>query len=69
VLIDAERANYSISWMCLILGVARSSFYQWRQQASSVTATAARRAELAVLVTEVFNEFRPRMAAVGLRGS
>lgn len=57
-MIDVEKANYPISWMCSILGVARSSFYEWRRQASTVTATAARRAELAALIAEVFTEFR-----------
>ena len=57
-MIDAEKANYLISWMCLILGVPRSSFYQWRRQSASMTATAARRAELAALIAEVFTEFR-----------
>lgn len=57
-MIDAEKANYPIAWMCSILGVARSSFYDWRRQASTVTATAARRAELAVMIAGVFEEFR-----------
>ncbi len=29
-LIDAEKANYSIVWMCQMVGVARLSFYAWR---------------------------------------
>jgi putative transposase len=28
-LIEAEKANYPITWMCRQLGVARSSFYAW----------------------------------------
>jgi putative transposase len=55
-LIDVEKANYPIAWMCSMLHVPRSSFYQWRSRA--VTATAVRRAELAVLIEEVFVEFR-----------
>jgi len=55
-LIEAEKANYRIGWMCQILGVARSSFYQWRHGATC--ATAQRRAELAVLVGQVFAEYR-----------
>jgi len=57
-LIEAEKACYPIAWMCSILGVARSTFYDWRRQVATVTATAARRAELAVEVGAVFAEFQ-----------
>lgn len=56
--IDAEKANYPIAWMCRQLGVPRSSFYAWRQQADTTTATAARRQVLAELVAEVFDDSR-----------
>jgi putative transposase len=56
--IDAEKANYPIAWMCRQLGVPRSSFYAWRAQAEHVTATAARRRVLAELVVEVFHDSR-----------
>ena len=55
-MIDAEKANYKIAWMCLLLGVPRSSFYAWRNRAE--TATAARRRELAVLVKAAFGAGR-----------
>ncbi len=55
-LIEAEKANYKIIWMCILLGVARSSFYAWRARIESPSA--ARRRELAGLVTELFDEFR-----------
>ena len=29
-LIEAEKANYPIAWMCRQLAVPRSSFYAWR---------------------------------------
>jgi transposase InsO family protein len=43
--------------MCRLLGVPRSTFYDWARRAGVVTATAERRALLAVAVMEVFDEF------------
>ena len=51
-MIDAEKANYKIAWMCALLSVPRSSFYAWRNRAE--TATAARRRQLAGHVRRVF---------------
>jgi len=45
--IDAEKANYPIAWMCRLLAVPRSSFYAWRVQVVMETATTARRRQLA----------------------
>ena len=55
-MIDAEKANYKVAWMCRLLRVPRSSFYAWRNKAE--TATAARRRELASQVRRVFEEGR-----------
>jgi transposase InsO family protein len=55
-LIDVEKANYSIVWMCEMLGVARSSFYAWRNQVE--TATAARRRELREHIKRIFEKSR-----------
>jgi putative transposase len=52
--IEAEKANYPIVWMCRLLAVPRSSFYAWRDQAATETATEARRRELARHVARVF---------------
>ncbi|GAA1779910.1 hypothetical protein GCM10009681_57460 [Luedemannella helvata] len=52
--IDAEKANYPIMWMCRLLGVPRSSFYAWRARVASETATQARRRILAAHVRRVF---------------
>ena len=57
-LIEAEKANYPIAWMCRQLAVPRSSFYAWRAAADTVTATAARRQVLAELVAKVFDDSR-----------
>jgi putative transposase len=57
-LIEAEKANYPIAWMCRQLDVPRSSFYAWRAAADTVTATAARRQVLAELVAKVFDDSR-----------
>jgi putative transposase len=54
--IDAEKANYKVAWMCRLLGVPRSSFYAWRHRAES--ASAARRRELVVHVARVFEAGR-----------
>ena len=37
-LIEAEKANYPIAWMCGLLKVPRSSFYEWRSRVVSATA-------------------------------
>jgi putative transposase len=56
VLIEAEKANYSLAWMCRLLKVPRSSFYAWRNRVE--TPTAARRRELAAQVARVFTDSR-----------
>jgi putative transposase len=55
-LIEAEKATYKIAWMCALLGVARSSFYAWRARVE--TPTAARRRQLAELITGAFDASR-----------
>jgi hypothetical protein len=55
-LIEAEKANYKITWMCRMLHVARSSYYAWRDRTE--TPTAARRRELAEQITRIFDESR-----------
>jgi transposase InsO family protein len=55
-LIHAEKANYKIVWMCVLLAVPRSSYYAWRNRVE--TPTAARRRELAVEIRRVFDDSR-----------
>ena len=56
MLIEAEKANYPLAWMCRLLKVPRSSFYAWRNRVE--TPTAARRRELAAQVARVFDDSR-----------
>jgi transposase InsO family protein len=56
VVIEAEKANYDVAWMCRLLKVPRSSFYAWRNRVE--TPTAARRRALAVEVARVFADSR-----------
>ena len=56
MLIEAEKANYPITFMCSLLGLARSSYYAWTKRVE-LSATAARRAELTALVVKLFDEF------------
>jgi transposase InsO family protein len=55
-LIEAEKANYPVIWMCRMLAVPRSSFYAWRNRVE--TPTRARRRELAGQVARVFKASR-----------
>ena len=59
MLIEAEKANYPITFMCALLGLARSSYYAWTKRAA-LSATAARRAELTALVVQLFGEYEQR---------
>jgi putative transposase len=55
-LIQAEKANYKITWMCEQLAVPRSSYYAWCNRVE--TPTQARRRELAIEVSRVFEASR-----------
>ena len=56
--IEGEKANYPISKMCLWAGVSKSGFYEWRSRPAS--ATAERRAWLAIQVRRIFDEHQQR---------
>ena len=51
-MIDAEKANYPIAFMCRLLRVPRSSFYAWVNRVE--TPTQARRRALAAAITDEF---------------
>lgn len=51
-MIEVEKANYDVAWMCRLLRVPRSSFYAWRNRVE--TAGQARRRHLATEVGRVF---------------
>lgn len=53
-LIDAEKDNYLIIWMCHQLQVPRSSFYAWRDRGGKVTGTQERREMLKIEIQRVF---------------
>lgn len=57
-MIEAEKAHCPTVWMCQQLAVARSTFYAWLARAGTMTATAARRAELAARVEQIFSASR-----------
>jgi len=54
--IEVEKANYDVAWMCRLLHVPRSSFYAWRNRVE--TAGQARRRQLATEVGRVFTAGR-----------
>ncbi len=54
----AEKANYPLTWMCAQLGVPRSTYYAWVDRIGTLTATAARRADLAEQVRACFEASR-----------
>jgi len=54
--IDAEKANYPVAFMCQLLRVPRSSFYAWVNRVE--TPTRARRRALAVEVAREFTASR-----------
>ena len=55
-MIDAEKANYPISFMCRLLRVPRSSFYAWTNRVE--TPTQARRRQLRAAITAEFKSSR-----------
>ena len=55
-MIEVEKANYDVAWMCRLLHVPRSSFYAWRNRVE--TAGQARRRGLSVEVGRVFRAGR-----------
>lgn len=57
-MIQAEKANYKINWMCQMLNVPRSSYYAWTNRAQ--TPTELRRRELAGHVRRVFDDHHRR---------
>ena len=52
--IDAQKATYPVTRMCAWLGVSRSGFYEWSSRPAS--ATARRRQELGLLITQAFTD-------------
>ena len=59
-MIDAEKDNYPIAWMCEQLHVSRSSFYAWRQRVGMVSESQARREDLKGHIVRIFHKFEKR---------
>ena len=57
-LVDAEKANFPIEFMCEQLGVSRSGYYAWRSRPPS--ARAVDDDELAAEVAVIYNEYKGR---------
>ena len=55
--IDAEKAYYPVVKMCAWMEVSTSGFYEWRGRPAS--ATAARREQLELLITRIFDDSAP----------
>jgi putative transposase len=51
--IEAEKANWSISFMCAQLGVSRSGFYEWRAARGNPCRRARENAELLAMIREI----------------
>jgi putative transposase len=55
-LIEAEKAQHSVSLLCSVFGVTRAGYYAWRQRRRSRRALGD--AELASLIGRIFAESR-----------
>ena len=52
-MIDAEKANYTISRMCRLLNIDRRRYYEWaKRRAAGPSAAEQRRAELTGKIVE-----------------
>ena len=60
-LIEAEKAEHTVSRLCRVLGVSRVGFYAWRTRPPS--ARALRDRELERLIAAVFDESRQTYGA------
>ena len=49
-----EKANYTITFMCTVLGIKRAGYYAWRERRQTLSPRARRRARLAVRIKELF---------------
>ncbi len=61
-----EEGNFPIAWMCRKLGVARSSYYEWKRNRGVLNSYEIRRAELADEVCSIFASQRARAGARGI---
>jgi len=52
-LVEAERAEHAISWLCKVLGVTRQGFYAWRRRGPSLRQLDD--ADLARLIVQIYD--------------
>lgn len=73
-LVEAEKAHYSIEWMCQILGVSRRGYYQWHNRPEMPTQRQIEDRILAQQIAEIFVQSRcsygsPRIQGVPRRAA
>ncbi|RRD53313.1 IS3 family transposase [Buchananella hordeovulneris] len=68
VFISGEEGNYPTAWMCRMLQVARSSYYEWKIRGTGPNSWAQRRQALGGRVREVFDAHRGFAGARKIRG-
>lgn len=67
-MIEAEKANHPIAWLCRALKVSRASFYRWRSP-QGPSPRAVRHQKLVTEVTDLLTKEEGRAWTLGPCGS